>query len=469
MDTSINSRPLLQSSETDSDFEVESQKDLAVDGGNDVLVVPKDSRTLKHREPIDRFNASYFVFYLLGTTALLPWFFFITAEEYWMFKFRDLSNNSTSASNRSELQACFTSYISIASTVPSTIALLIIPFVGHKIPLKIRMVVTLSFMLVFFILTTVLVNIDTDHWQNEFFTFTLVSVVLLNIASSIFQCGLFGVVGKFPPQYITATVSGQALGGMLAALAEIGSLWLGASPTSSAFVYFLTADVFILISLVSFLFLSNSKFYNYYVNNTPRSSEDYQYEQLPRSIEDSPIVRHISYLDILKKIWIYGLSVWLCYTITLSIYPSVTGLVSSTRGHSTWSDIYFVPVICYLLFSVNDYMGRLLAGYLRWPNNKPWLVFFLSTLRFVFIPFFMLCNAQPRHHLRVMVHSDYIFIAMTVIFGLTNGYFTNITMLSVPKIVHVHEIEVASSMMATFLGVGLAFGSTLGLIFIELL
>ena len=53
--------------------------------------------------------------------------------QYWMYKFREFADNFTSTdTGRSELQACFTSYISLASTVPSTIFLIINPLFSHK-------------------------------------------------------------------------------------------------------------------------------------------------------------------------------------------------------------------------------------------------------------------------------------------------------------------------------------------------
>lgn len=83
-------------------------------------------------------------------------------------------------------------------------------------------------------------------------------LLLFLVASAILQSGLFGVVGRFPSKYITATVSGQALGGILAALAEVISLWVGASPIMSALVYFIMADVFIFMSLISYILLARS-------------------------------------------------------------------------------------------------------------------------------------------------------------------------------------------------------------------
>uniref|UniRef100_A0A1B6FGA8 Major facilitator superfamily (MFS) profile domain-containing protein n=1 Tax=Cuerna arida TaxID=1464854 RepID=A0A1B6FGA8_9HEMI len=465
MDTATNTRPLLQQSETDSDFEDDLQVDRSLENLDDseVVVVTNDTKPLfKSREPNDRFNAVYITFYLLGTTVLLPWFFFITAEEYWMYKFRKLPENLTSIigiEEKTDLQASFNSYISIASTVPSTIFLIIYPMCSHKIPLKVRMVGSFASLLVFFIVTTVFVEINTDQWQDMFFLLTIIIVVLLNVASAILQSALFGIVGRFPAQYITATVSGQALGGVLAALAEIVSLWVGASPVRSALVYFVMADTFIIIAMFGYLFVSKTVFFKYYL------MESVNYGP----VNEPPIVRELNYLAILKKIWVQGMSVWFCFVVTLSLYPAITALVNPEyQDCSAWNDVYFVPVVAYLLLSVMDYLGRIMSGLLQWPKQG-WLVSLLSFMRIIFFPLLLLCNAQPRHHLPVLIHSDYWFILIVIVFGFTNGYLVNTTMISAPKLVEAYEQETASSMMAAFLGVGLACGSFLSLLLVKLL
>lgn len=69
------------------------------------------------------------------------------------------------------------------------------------------------------------------------------------------QGSVFNLVSFFDNSYMSATISGQALGGIVAALAQILALWWGASSVHSAFVYFLFADIFILISLVLYAVL----------------------------------------------------------------------------------------------------------------------------------------------------------------------------------------------------------------------
>lgn len=123
-------------------------------------------------------------------------------------------------------------------------------------------------------------------------------------------------------------------------------------------------------------------------------------------------------------------------------------------------DIYFVPVVTYLIFSTGDYAGRILSGIFQWvrnlylnlqscialflcemfllivlslqPKGNPWLVMFMSVARGVFIPVLMFCNAQPRHHLPVYIHNDIYYILITIMFAVTNGYLCNLIFILVP-------------------------------------
>ncbi|XP_067010202.2 equilibrative nucleoside transporter 3 isoform X2 [Anabrus simplex] len=419
----------------------------------------------------DKYNLAYIIFYLLGMTTLLPWNFFITADDYWMYKLRDVKNNvSETIGGRTELQAGFTAYLSVASTVPNTLFLILNALLSRKISLQVRMIGSLSSMMLLFILTTVLVKVDTDHWQETFFITTLATVVLLNIASAVLQGGLFGMVGRFSSRYITAVVSGQALGGIFAALAEIASLCLGASSTNSAFVYFMVANGMLVLSLIAYLVLSRAVFFRFHMTDKSETSA-MPYE--PAAVEPSEhaVPRSISYRSILSKMWVYGYAVWMTFFITLSMYPSVTVLVTSVdKGNNKpWNEVFFVPVVGYLVFSMCDYLGRVLAGLLQWPRGSAWLVGLLSTLRVVFIPLLLLCNAQPRHHLPIMIGSDLYYILIIVLFAISNGYLANITLICVPRVVDSTEQETASSMMAAFLGVGLACGSALSLVMVKVL
>lgn len=131
------------------------------------------------------------------------------------------------------------------------------------------------------------------------------------------------------------------------------------------------------------------------------------------------------------------------------------------------TDIYFLPVLNYLLFNAGDYFGRILSGLIKRPNNNPNTVGLLTVIRMAFVPAFLLCNITQKHPLPVMIHSDEVFIVLMALFAITNGYIANISMMYAPSVVEEHEKEMTSSMMAAFMGVGLTIGSAISFILIQ--
>ncbi|KAL6268741.1 hypothetical protein P5V15_001867 [Pogonomyrmex californicus] len=472
MSYSINRRPLLGGA---SDSEFEDDFETEVDDPN--ITIPDEKPFLKPFEPHDKYNLAYIVFYLLGINTLIPWSFFITADDYWMYKFREIHNNSTNLTHtyaelleqKTDLQASFTSYLSVASALPNTLFLIINAFISKRISLTVRMVGSQCTILLLFILTTIFVEMDTDKWQNTFLIITLTTVAFVNAASAIFGGSLMGIVGKFSPKYITAMSGGQALGGIFTALAEICSLWIGASPILSGLVYFIIGNIMLLLSLIAYILLERTSFFKHHMIEkvSDRLESDYSINA-EVSFAASPSV---PYVRIVKRIWHYGVSIFLVFFISLTVYPAVTVLVESQykgKGYA-WNDIYFVPVVTYLIFSMGDYAGRILSGIFQWPRNKPWLIMFMSVARAIFIPVFMFCNAQPRHHLFVYIHNDIYYILITIAFAVTNGYLCNLTFILVPTIVDSQEKEIASAMMGAFLGIGLASGAALSLYMVKAL
>lgn len=473
MSYSINRRPLLGGT---SDSEFEDELETEVDNPNES--VPDEKPFLKPYEPHDRYNLAYIVFYLLGINTLIPWSFFITADDYWMYKFREIHENSSKSINythlenmesKTDLQASFTSYLSVASAIPNTVFLIVNAFMSRKVPLKVRMVGSQCTILFLFIMTTALVKVNTDKWQDTFLAITLTTVAFVNAASAIFGGSLMGIVGRFSPKYITAMSSGQALGGLFTALTEICSLWIGASPVLSGLVYFIIGDAILFFSLIAYIILERAAFFKHHMT-----------EKYPVNLDNDfsitgevtfPQRPTVSYIRIIRRIWQYGVSIFLVFFISLSVYPAVTVLVESQdkgKGHA-WNDIYFVPVVTYLIFSTGDYMGRILSGILQWPKSNPLQVMLLSIARVIFIPALMFCNAQPRHHLPVYISSDIYYILITIIFALTNGYLCNITFILAPTVVDSQEKEIASAMMGAFLGMGLASGAALSLCMVKVL
>merc|ERR1719431_1676194 len=129
-----------------------------------------------------------------------------------------------------------------------------------------RLLVSLVLVILSFTFTSIMVKVDTDGWQRDFFTVTLVSVAFINVNAAIFQGGILGVAGKFPPAYMGAVFSGQAVGGIFASGCNVVFLALGASASQSGFFCFITSVVFLPSALVAYGVATRSEFYQYYLN-----------------------------------------------------------------------------------------------------------------------------------------------------------------------------------------------------------
>lgn len=192
---------------------------------------------------------------------------------------------------------------------------------------------------------------------------------------------LFGISGQFPSEYITAVVSGQALGGIFASLAQIIALTFGAAPKITAFVYFTIGCIVLAIAILSYMISSKSLYFKYYtvIRHSLVKSNNRRLNTGGHRKDSEPKFR-----EVLRKIWLYGFSEWIVFVTTLSVYPAVTVLVPSQfhgNGH-IWNDIYFIPVVNYLLFNSGDYIGRIVAGMAELVSHKLSLLILISFLSF---------------------------------------------------------------------------------------
>ncbi|KAG2462450.1 S29A3 protein, partial [Polypterus senegalus] len=244
----------------------QNQSDDSNSDDQDPLLPSEDSihnLYASRQKPQDNFSVVYAIFFLLGVGSLLPWNFFVTAKHYWTYKL-----NSGSGPSSSDFSNYFEGYLSIASTVPSVICLILNFLLVNKISPTVRVLSSLSVMLAIFIITTVFVKVDTSAVTKEFFMATLVCVACVSGASTVFTGSVFGVTGRFPMRISQALISGQAMGGTLSAVASIIDLAAGNDITDSALAYFLTADIFIVLCIIAYLLLNRLAYSRYYMAGT---------------------------------------------------------------------------------------------------------------------------------------------------------------------------------------------------------
>lgn len=216
---------------------------------------------------------------------------------------------------------------------------------SFRISLKLRMVGSIIVILVLFIVTTAFVKVDTDNYQDIFFEFTLTTVFVVNIFSAILSGGLFGIAGMFSSEYISAVMSGQALGGVFTALAEVISITFTTAATVSAFIYFLVGTIMLVLSLALYIAVSKTLFFKFYVNQSHVKANTYSINSDVSPVTTTTIAsvnRHYlqpEWSKIYSKIWVHGFSVWLVFVTTLSVYPAITVLITSVDkgNHHKWN------------------------------------------------------------------------------------------------------------------------------------
>lgn len=440
------------------------------------------------RDPVDKFNIVYLIMLIQGVGTLLPWNMFITAHAYFQEKLKKDDG----------LKHSFENYFSVAAMVPNMLMFLLNTLFKHKVPLQARMLTSVCIMTLCFIVTTVLVVIDTSNWTTDFFYITIGTIILINLSGAVYQGGLFGMCGMMPPKYTGAVMTGQGIGGTFAALASILSLLGGKDAVSSGFGYFMSAAVVLAMCLVTYIMLNRLKFGRHYIAPHDRRSEikfpNIQADQSERLAnwqippsKNSGNLQHSTlsldneallavtfhpkeveayrnerppFLQIFRQMWRLGISVSFVFFVTLAAFPSVTSRIQSVnKDGSEWTNTYFVPVTCFLLFNVGDFSGRLIASFVQWPGKDGVLLPCLCFLRVIFLPLFAFCNAIPREHSPVLFHEDYFPIIFIVLFAVSNGYLGSLCMMYGPSLVEPKHAETAGTMMAFMLITGLGIGA----------
>lgn len=120
---------------------------------------------------------------------------------------------------------------------------------------------------------------------------------------------------------------------------------------------------------------------------------------------------------------------------------------------------------------MGDFLGRYVLSFkafLVWSEKK---LLLLSLLRTLFIPIFLMCNVtRPSTGEAVVmpvINSDFLFMLIMLIFGLSNGYVSSLCIMSASSLEHNpklggrrDDVDVAATVASFFLVGGLALGST---------
>eukprot|EP00795_Rhopilema_esculentum_P013540 gene13540-4426_t len=461
-----NSKQALQILSPEATKKTEGQESSPFLEDDGEAPVSPDDPKIAFIVPEDRLHMSYIILYILGFGTLLPWNFFITANSYFKKKLE----------KRPDFQISFQNYFSVAAMVPNVLMMLLNIFYLHRLNRKLRIGLSLVFMLAIFVITTSLVLVDTESWTGSFFGITLFSVVFINICSAVLQGSVFGLAGMLPPRYTQAVMGGQGLSGLFAAVASILSQLGQNNVMKSAFGYFFTASAVLFICIGAMVVLFRLKFVKHYLaenrhacthrcepsyhDHLPDVYNEETNEKMQLKTKPKSTKQKSSLLIIIKQIFPMAFAVTITFLVTLACFPSITSrIISGSSEKNAWTD-FFIAITCFLFFNLGDYLGRVLAGFIQIPRKRwpRWILPTICCARFIFIPLFIFCNAQPRSFPVVFKHDAFPAVFM-LLFATSNGYFGSLGMMYGPSAVEGEHAELAGTVMACCISLGLGLGA----------
>lgn len=445
--------------------------------------------------PTDRYNLVFIILLIHGVGTLMPWNMFINAESYFReYKLGGNITNATSSTTTTPIDADieeyrknFQSYLGVASQLPNVLfnGLNLLVNMGSG-NLRLRVNLTLAVEAVLFTITIILAVVDSSQWQKGFFYITMITVVVLNMASGVYQNCIFGTGAKFPGSYTNAILIGSNFSGTFTSIVNLLSIWLAAEPQKAAMYYFITALFVILICMISYNLLPHNLFFRYFDRSgtaeemnpfeleispadrdTTARKENNDVPDILRQTVDAMVPRPSDHEDssfmgeLMKKkrvflqCWPQCLNVFLTFFVTLALFPAILSNIKQSQGF--FSEKYFIPVACFLVFNVFAMVGNLISSWTTWPGKDH--VWIMVVARFVFIPFFLFCKfVNKGRKWPVLIESDFAFIIGNTLLALTSGYLSSLCMMFATRGLKAEDAPKAGMLAAFSLVLGILVG-----------
>ncbi|XP_016732887.2 equilibrative nucleotide transporter 1 [Gossypium hirsutum] len=384
----------------------------------------------------DKFNLGYIIYFTLGIGFLLPWNSFITAVDYFSYLYPEAS-----------VHRVFT----VVYMVVGLACLLVIVFYAHKSKAYMQINVGLGIFVVSLLVVPVMdaVYIKGQVGLYDKFYVTVGLLALAGIGDALVQGGLIGVAGELPERYMQAIIAGSGGSGVLVSMLRI--LTKAVFPQDadglrkSAYLYFFTSIVFMVICIVLYNVAHKLPIMQYYEE---LKAEAVKEEKAKKGLMTGPVWRATLW-NIVGTVKWYGFGIVLIYFVTLSIFP---GYITEDVHSLVLKDWY--PVLLITGYNVFDLVGKSLTAVYLLENAK--VAISACVVRLLFFPLFIGCLHGPQ-----LFRTEFPVSLLTCLLGLTNGYLTSVLMIMAPKSVQIQHAETSGIVMVFFLVVGLASGSVI--------
>ncbi|KAI9166786.1 intracellular membrane involved in nucleoside transport [Paramyrothecium foliicola] len=430
--------------------------------GSDEPTALEDSAALDVQDEVPFSWTEYGIFTLLGVAMLWAWNMFLAAAPYFSSRF----------AGDDWIQANFQSAILTVSTVTNLGSLLVLSNLQYSASYPFRINLALCVNVVLFALLTVSTSAFLDASPRLYLAFLLLIVACSSWATGLIQNGAFAFAGSFRrSEYMQALMVGQAISGVVPAVAQVASVMLfppnaaeaspeedGQEPAKSqtaAFIYFLAAVIVSALTLVGFIPLVRRH------NHIVESRMVEQMAESMTSIEEAErAARKVTSLwHLLKKLRWLAASVAVIFATTM-FFPVLTAKIVSVRPDAggLFRPEAFIP-LGFFFWNLGDFGGRMATALPFSLAHRPQVLLALSVARIALLPLYFLCNIGGRG---AIISSDFFYLFVVQgLFGLTNGWLGSSCMIASGQWVDEGEREAAGGFMGLCLVVGLASGSLL--------
>ncbi|KAG5868364.1 hypothetical protein JTB14_035194 [Gonioctena quinquepunctata] len=406
--------------------------------------------------PKDTYYLGYLFFFAIGFYAVVPILFFGSAANYWLHKFRNTTDVTNRAEDRTSLQSLYQSVSMVAQNISSILCTIAATYYSRKFDARLASTFSLSVMAVVFVILSVFTQINTDSWQTEFFVLTMLLLAVNCGALAHFQVFTTVILAKFPSNFLKIFLIGQT-GGIFTDTLQVISISLTDSPSDGALIYFTTGTVLVFAAICLFLIIKYTPIYAHYDNDTTMENENND-------------VSLSEMKEVAKLIWPILFIFIMSFLSNTCVHPAVTSLVVSENDENggAWEKKYFTPVIAFTLAHVCNLVGRLISKGRVTRSNYPFWVCG-AVVRFVIaVAIIMLCNAQPRSHLPVVFNRDWQYISFIILYNISGGFLLNLCFLSLNKLSE-NRPEVALKLVTLAISVITAVFSVNGVLIVKLL
>mmetsp|Transcript_22768 Transcript_22768/g.49903 ORF Transcript_22768/g.49903 Transcript_22768/m.49903 type:complete len:515 (-) Transcript_22768:942-2486(-) len=469
------------------------------------LAMPSEEGT--QEEPKDRWSLTYAIFFLLGAGILFPWNVLITETAYFNLRFHTPPYPQLVADN-------FENFLAVCFQLPNLLVLLVIVVykLENRIPRVFQILAPLFISLGLMTVQLVLTKMDYVA-GSTMAEILLPSAALMGGLTSMLNGGCFGLVGGFPSIYTQAVMTGQALAGLMVAVASFITIWAEpphhgdslALMSHGAFNYFCAAIAVLALCVAGYFLLHTLPFFKFHHERSEREAEQHARVAAVLAAIDSaseadrglaaPLLAAEgggggfafppaqgspapSTVDFpmhggspcrFSPTKMYRAALMLNFTVTLGVFPGITSMVTSVAPSSAsrLTNELFAP-LAYVLFNAGDFSGRVLAG--LWPHSPPapGNVLSASAARVALVPLILLCHVDPpgakTWDAPVLFNSDAAFFCIVAFLGLSNGYIGSLCMMHGPSFAHKPQRASEGVKLALCLIIGCTCGCALSLV-----